>query len=618
MDLEKMFGLKEGANYTLMDTRYQSSRYNHNTGEKTPDLLTLIYKNNDTGEKKPYFIENPKIEAYIAKEDVNIPHPLIDIDIDKVNKIDLPYDSITLELAKLAGKQYVDYYFDCIKTKHFNSTKNMHKWERVFSSDVDIEDFYRLKSLEHLGMHKPKISKAFLDIEADIYKHELDLDECTGDAPINAVTIIDSDTKTSYTLILRDDKNPLIEELENDMDSFMEELHDEFDKEFGVFDYKIVYYDEELDLIRDIFVILNTLKPDFVMIWNMRFDIRYIVNRITELTDIPPANIMCHPGFKRKEIYFKLDNKSDKIHKRTDKFEISSFSYYIDQMILYASIRKAKSFPTYKLDYISEIEVDAKKLSYSDIGSIALFPHRDFRRFIKYNIKDVLLQYKIEQKVNDVEFMFQKSYDSGTRYDKAFKETTYLRNLGFKDFKEQGKILGNNQNANYDATFGSSDSDEKREKFEGAIVGNPALNRKTGILLFGRRSGHVFNNIFDMDVTSMYPSIIYLANVYPSTQYGRVIMDKALITKREVFDNYERYDRGGKFIEDLEINEPILFMYRWHGLPRADKVLEGFKEFDDDLDDTKKLFNKVKKEDKVEVKRLFKNKPKPKKLFKNR
>lgn len=82
----------------------------------------------------------------------------------------------------------------------------------------------------------------------------------------------------------------------------------------------------------------------------------------------------------------------------------------------------------------------------------------------------------------------------------------------------------------------------------------------------------------DFDYSSLYPSIIMIFNIFATTQLGRVILNMDNITNREVITDPLRYDRGGKFIEDLELNEPIQFMYRWMGMPSVEDMFDEFEE----------------------------------------
>lgn len=466
MDFKEILNLKEGGNYTLINTLYDRPRKRED-GKYDDGLLTLLYKDNQTGKLLKYEIEDPLIEAYRLKPEYGLDKPELYIEKEKVEKVDLSYAHRARDIAKMLGPDATKYYYDCIKSGNRSQVEKFIKYKDFFSSDVDIEDFYRIKTLEYFGLHVPNvIGKGYLDIEVDIIKDKyFDVENSVGEAPINAVTIVNARDKQCFTLLLRDDTNPQIQELEDDIDGLIEELEETFgsNKWFKGIKYAIKFFDEEIDLIKEMFNIINYLKLDFMMIWNMRFDIRYIINRITGL-GYDPHEIMTSPEFKSDTCYFILDRNEQSakdLTKRSDDFICASYTKFIDQMLLYAQVRKAKALPSYKLDAIGEREIHEGKVSYADIGNIATFPMRNYRKFVIYNIKDVLIQYGIEEKVKDVDFMFHKAYEAGTRYLKCFKETIYNRNLGYIYFKKQGQILGNNQNVGVE---------EKKEKYEGAVV----------------------------------------------------------------------------------------------------------------------------------------------------
>lgn len=585
MNMTKLLNLHNNEDYILLDTVHHKSKRDEE-GKYTSEAISLIIKNINTGEKIVKLIEKPMLEAYVAKPEVEIENPLVIIPTDDVEKVELSHQNLLKDTAKLIGDEAVKFYWNCLKSKNKQGLDEIKKWKRIFSSDWNIEDFYRYKCLEYFGKKEHiNLTKGFLDIEADIYHDSIDLKNVEGDAPINAVTFIDNDSKKSFTFLLRNEDNPLISELENDMESFYKELHEDFDEEFGRFDYNVVYYDKEIDLIKDLFIVINTVKLDFVMIWNMSFDINYIIHRVIKL-GYDPHDILCDPTFKYKECYYVKDTRNQKIKLKTDYFVLSSASRFICQMINYGAVRSAQSeLDSYKLDDIGESEVGSRKLDYSSYATIKNFAWVHYRNFVKYNIRDVLVQVKIENKVKDVELLFQLSYDSATRINKAFKKSIFLRNIAFMEFKEQGYILGNN--------FNIFNKDVSEEKFEGALVGNPALNDFCGIILnhketikkyldegmdgFIARSKSVFENVQDYDYSSLYPSIIILFHIFVNTQYGRVFLNKDNMTKREECLDYTKYDRGGQFIDDLELNEAILFCYRWLNLPSAETVLDNFR-----------------------------------------
>lgn len=577
MDIGKLIQLPKNSDFILFQTLY------HNKVEDNPDVqdaISLIFKNMNTGEKFIKTIDNPQMEIYVAKPEVDLgDYDHIDIDLADTQLVDVSYKNIVRDMYKILGEENT--YWNCIKERRFDDLKRIKECNRFFSSDRNIEDFYKYKCLHHFGMKELRgTTKGFYDIEADISKGKIDFKNGSGTAPVNAITFIDGSSKISYTMALRDPDNPLIQEVENDIRGFIQEAHEMFDEEFGHFDYKLAFFDTEEEVIETFFKLSNGLKLDFMLAWNMGFDMAYMIDRIDRLGR-NPKDVICHPDFRYQVCDYRKDMRNYEIKKKTDSFICSSYSIYMDQMINYASIRKSQSqFDSYKLDYIGEVETGSKKLEYE--GHIRDFPYKDYKRFLLYNIKDVLLQWKIEETTNDIGTLFYRAYAANTRYNKIFKEITFLTNVAFDEFESYGIILGNNVNAiRYNRDMdnvlidenGDEEDSDKKKKFKGALVGNPVLIMKVGIALVGKhKSNSVFNFIVDYDYTSLYPTILAMFNIYKSTLIGKVeILGEPGEREARVLE--EGYNRGSKFMEDMESKEPIFIGNRWFGLPSFEDTM---------------------------------------------
>lgn len=571
MDIGKVINLDKNENLVLFNTIYHSNIDN----DRKRDAISLVFKDMDTGKKVLREIENPNIEVYKAKPHVDlgdINH--ITIEREKLDRFDIQYNQKVLELAKLLGKEAEDYYWNCVKSKNFKETNKILMDNRLFACDRNIEDFYRYKCYNYFGEKElSNTRKGFFDIEADIMYGDIDFDNSEGEAPVNVVTLVDADSMTSYTLILRDDNNPLIADFEKDIPNFLRFMNDKYDDDIGHFDYKIAMFDTEIELIEFLFVLINTINLDFLLAWNMGFDIPYLIHRIKR-NGKNPADIICHPDFNFKQCKYRKSNEFE-IKKKTDWFTVSAYTVYMDQMINYASVRKSQAkLDSYKLDFIGNKEVNAGKLDYSDLGSIKEFPYKDFKRYVEYNIIDCMTQYRIEKKVNDVDTVFYRSYEANTRLNKVFKEVTFLTNVAYKEFKDfQGLVLGNNINA----LLYDEQNKEKEEKFSGAFVGDPLLIDYVGKLLFrSTYSKNIFDNIVDYDYTSLYPTITMLFNIFKTTLLGKLILQGKSTVREAYSENiFEkgRYDRGGQYMEDLETQEALFFCYKWLNLPSIEDTI---------------------------------------------
>ena len=175
----------------------------------------------------------------------------------------------------------------------------------------------------------------------------------------------------------------------------------------------------------------------------------YIIERIKALGE-EPADIMCDQNWPIRIVKHFIDQKNlSDFAERGDYTFISGTPTWLDQMIQFASRRKSKigSFKSFKLDDIGKSTAKVKKLDYSHItNNIAMLPWLDFVTFTLYNIFDVIVQKCIEQKTQDLEYIFSKCLVNNTSYKKGHRQTVYLANRMAKEFDNMGYIIGNNVN----------------------------------------------------------------------------------------------------------------------------------------------------------------------------
>ena len=434
------------------------------------DSIDVIYKDLSTNIKYLETIINPTMDVYFTKPEYrNYDYPKYTMPIEQVEIQNISCKHATRDIAKIAGGKYAEYYRQCVETKNRKAMKNLHKYKYVMASDYDPESYYRIQfSCHYLNDKQKPITKMYSDIEVDGINVEGFVKD--GVAPINAITLIDEKTRKCFTFALRNEKNPQIQELEDNLDLFKRECHNMFDESYGEFEYNILFYDEkdEIVMLKDYFNLIHTLKRDFIMFWNMNFDANYLMDRITEL-GYNPADIMCHPDFPVKRCYYYEDRKNFAVKMKKDAFTISDYTTWIDQMILYAQIRKGQSeLGSVKLNIIGKKELGDEKLDYSEEANIKTLPYVNYQKFLLYNIKDVLLQFGIERKTSDLDNLYTRSILNSVAYKKVFSQTALLRNRCYVDYLKQGYVIGNNINLDYNKDW-DSDDDEDDEKFAGAF-----------------------------------------------------------------------------------------------------------------------------------------------------
>lgn len=562
-----MIDLKYGGNnLSLLNTIYHNpKKYD---GKKYSDALTLVYKDNDTGKKYQEFIEHPEYEYFRYKEGIEIPeYPELCIPADKVEPVRCKYINLEKEIAQATDN--LDFFYDNISNGDRYENRRLHSHTTLFNSDMHIEEFYRYKFAQRYGINNMRITKSYLDIEADTIDMKGDFPEM-GECPINAVSYFDQANNKMYTFLLRNKENPLIEQFENKLKTnigkFFKTLRSTIEDtvnghknvlryELDKIDFELFFFDDEVELIADLFRCINTIKADFVLAWNMGFDMPYIIERLKKM-GIDPASVISTDEFSIKEARYYVDERNAGMPaERGDNATVSSYSVYLDQMVHFASRRKGQSaVKSFSLDYIGTMIAGVNKLDYSHLTTdIAQFPYLDYELFVIYNIMDVLVQKCIEDRVRDVDYVYNKTVMNNSRYNKCHRNTIYLKSRGTSEFNRHGYIIGNNTNI-----------DTPKVGFSGGLVADPLLNEPNGKVMNGVRTD-IRANATDYDYKSLYPSMIREFNIAPNTQIGKIVIENSVFANENVFNDAD-FDRGGSFIDDFTSRNYLILCSRWFGM----------------------------------------------------
>lgn len=573
-----------GDNISILNTYYQYPQKmeieaNNKTGEMkttySKDYICIVYKDNDKGTKHHAILENPDYEFYMVNPEESVNYNRLFIEKEKVHPIITPYNNLDKKIAELTNN--LDTYYANLHNGNRRANRILHSNYDVFNSDTNINDHYRFQFDKTYKNEPTPITKAYFDIEVDTIHMAGDFPEL-GECPVNAVSYIFNDTINVF--LLRNEKNPLIKQFEEKLKANPSAWFGMLNKmiidhvggidkakkfKLDNLDYQVLFYDEEICLLHDLFSLINQQEPDFLLAWNMPFDIPQIVERIYAL-GYDPLDIMCHPDFDKKYRvvkYFIDERHKTEYAERGDYFTVSGHTVYLDQLVQFASRRKGQSaFPNFKLDTAGSIIAGVNKLDYSDITTdISKFPYLNYEMFVIYNILDTVVQKCIEEEVKDVDYIYTKCLSNNTRYDKGHRQTVYLVNRAAKSFYANGYIIGNN--------VSSGDS----IKFKAALVHDPTNNRDTLKKKIGNQVINVADNLNDFDFKSLYPSTARENNMAPNTQIGKIIIDEQIHKYENPF-NDPMYDRGGQFIEDLTCQNTITFCQRWLHLATFEEWLK--------------------------------------------
>lgn len=222
--------------------------------------------------------------------------------------------------------------------------------------------------------------------------------------------------------------------------------------------------------------------PDVVTGWNMRtFDIPYIVNRCRRILDDEKVKMLSPWGrVEEKQVTM--------MKKQTQLYDIIGVSQ-IDYLDLFKKF--GFSFgpqETYKLDHIAYVVLGEHKLAYD--GSLHSLYMNDHQKFIDYNIKDVDLVDRIEDKIGLMTLCFTMAYKAGVNFNDTFGTTGIWDTLIYRYLIPQNIIVPPN-----------------KESFKSDYAGGYVKDPQCG----------VHDWVASFDVNSLYPNIIVQWNMSPET-----------------------------------------------------------------------------------------------------
>lgn len=283
------------------------------------------------------------------------------------------------------------------------------------------------------------------------------------------------------------------------------------------FKYNFFVADTELALIKWIWARIHECKPDFLITWNgLQFDMPRLIARL-EFRGACAADVMCHPDVpKRYRICeIKLDHRE--VQHFTDVWHwmnLSGYTQPLDSMCLYSRLRKVKGRDiSYKLDYIATKELGVGKLEFGEAsGSHQYMQANKPVEYSAYNVIDCVLLVLMDKLNNDVASMCELVDNS--RLSDFAKQTTQLKNM-FYDYLQARNCVPASVAGSIETEY-----DDLTENLGGAVL-DPNRARNTGVRVLQELPNHIsFLNklVSDIDVSSMYPSLVTGFNVAKETK----------------------------------------------------------------------------------------------------
>jgi len=348
--------------------------------------------------------------------------------------------------------------------------------KRIFYN-IQVEQQFLI---DHFGFQNQSVDFSqhplkifFIDIETYSPDEFPNPKEATN--PINVITIYNSLDKTFYTWGL--------------------------DKPYKNKDTKHIYFQciNESDLLKRFVKFWYDDPCDIVSGWNCEgFDIPYIINRITNILGedwakklSPVGQLYCREGVVKR--FGKIDSK----------WYIKGVSI-LDYMEIYKVFSRLQR-ESYSLHHIGEEELGEGKLTIN-ATSLSQLAENNWNQFIDYNIQDVNILVKLEEKLQFLKLCRMLGYLGLTQFESALGTISIVTGAMALKAKEKNLII---------PTFAHS----QRLDYSGGFVKEPDKGFKEAIISF--------------DANSLYPNTIITLNISPETKIGKIanITDTEIVIK---------------------------------------------------------------------------------------
>ena len=272
----------------------------------------------------------------------------------------------------------------------------------------------------------------------------------------------------------------------------------------------ILPFRDERDMCMKFLELYEGISPDILTGWNIdNFDIPYLFNRMKRILGESQAKRLSPIGQAFYSPY-------------RQRWFFAGVSC-LDYLSLYKKFNY-NELPNYRLDTIGTIELGKGKIEYQ--GSLDDLFNEDIEKFIEYNLVDVEIVVELDKKLQFIDLCRGICHAGHVPYEDFVYSSKYLEGALLCFLKRKGLVAPNKPSDRKEMMQALRDNEQ--EKFIGAYVKDPIVGK--------------YDWVYDLDLTSLYPSIIMTINISPETKVAKIAdWDVQKYMKREV-DFYQMGD----------------------------------------------------------------------------
>jgi len=287
-------------------------------------------------------------------------------------------------------------------------------------------------------------------------------------------------------------------------------------------DVTYVQCESEVHLLKEFLVFWENHTPDIVTGWNTEFfDIPYLVNRIRNVFDEEETKRLS----PWKNVFAREVYKMGRTHQTYTLDGISALDYFdLYRKFTYTNQER------YTLDHIAFVELGERKDG-NPYETFREWYTKDYQSFIEYNIQDVEIVDRLEDKMKLIELALTMAFDAKVNFTDVLGTVRYWDILIYNYLRERNIVIP------------QKTEHEKVEKFEGAYVKDPQVGMHKWVMSF--------------DLNSLYPHLIMQYNISPETLVNKDaelvegMVDKILDGKVKNDTEYCMTPNGAFFRKDV-------------------------------------------------------------------
>jgi len=248
--------------------------------------------------------------------------------------------------------------------------------------------------------------------------------------------------------------------------------------------YVLEIFRDERDLLTRFINIFAAIHPTVITGWNTDgYDVPYLIGRIKKVLGAQAIKKLSPAGIVEQS--------------KSGKWKILGVSS-LDYIKLYKNFTYTE-LPNYRLDTVAKKELGRGKVEYD--GDLDTLFTQDIHKFAFYNMTDVDLIVDMDDKLQLLNLARTICHKGHVPYEDVYFASKYLDGAAIVDLKRNGFVAPNKQ-------FRFIEEETMADALAGAYVMPPIPG--------------LYKWIYDLDLTSLYPSIIMTANISPETKVGVV------------------------------------------------------------------------------------------------